>query len=114
LVADESAQQPELEIRLFFTDERVQELVGQDREFWGLDAGEFVDVTTSSAVTASLTSWLMAVSISTAPDPPRPESGFRILRIPARTSAKSRASSRMASASSREPQSAYALASART
>ena len=52
--------------------------------------------TTSSAVTASLTSWPIAVSISTAPEPPRPDSGFWILRMAARTSVNRRASLRIA------------------
>jgi hypothetical protein len=73
----------------------VEELVRQDRQLGGLDAGQGVDV--DNGVGSSSTPALL---------PARPESGFSILRIAARTSANNRTSLRMASASSRLAQSA--------
>ena len=44
LVAEEAAQQPELQVGFVLVSQGVEELVGQDRDLRGVDAGELVDV----------------------------------------------------------------------
>jgi hypothetical protein len=69
-----------MRVGLLLMCERVENLVREDRQFGRVDTGKLVDFDDLVGRNPWLTSCPIAMSISTAPEPSLPESGFLIFK----------------------------------